>query len=102
MQPGLDLLEACGFQASRGRAGVGVVLVILPAHEIVPETLYFHRLVSCSRGVGNVALAATLGHEASIRFQGPRQVREEAVVVRYPMERCGGEDQIHRLLDLER
>src|SRR5215213_1322853 len=102
VQPRLDLLESGGFETTGRSLGISIVFIVLPVHEIVPEAPFFHRLYRRLRCAGDIALAPALGFEAPTRLQGPRQVLEEAVVVRYPMERCGGEDQIHRLLDLER
>src|SRR5215203_960888 len=102
VQPGLDLLEARGLQTPRRGPGVGVVLVVLPAHEIVQKTLLSHRLPRRPRGAGDVALATALGDEAPTRLQGPRQVLEETVMVPYPVECCRGEDQIHTLFYFER
>src|ERR687897_3619447 len=101
VQPGLDLFEARGLQTSRRRPGVGVVLVVLPAHETVRKALLFHRLLRRPRGAGDVTLAPALGDEAPARLYGPRQILEEAIMVPYPVERCRGEDQIHTRLYLE-
>src|SRR5215217_8149403 len=68
VQPGLDLLAAGGFQASRRRPGVGVVFVVLPANEIVPEALLFHRLNRRSCGASDIALAPALRDEAPTRL----------------------------------
>jgi hypothetical protein len=68
VQPGLDLLEAGGLQAPRRGTGVGVVLVVLPANEMVPETLLFHGLYRRPRGAGDVALPPALGYETPTRL----------------------------------
>jgi hypothetical protein len=102
VQPGLDLLEAAGFETPGRSLGISIVFIVLPALEVVPEALLFHRLYSRPRGAGDIPLAPALGHEAPTRLQSPRQSLEEAIVVRYPVERRRGEDQIHTLLDLER
>src|SRR5215212_3393900 len=101
VQPRLYFLEPRSLQASRGCLWVGVILVVLPAFEIVPVTLFPDRDADRPRGARDVALAATLGHEASVRLQSPGQPLEEPAVVLYPMERRCRENEIHPLLDLE-
>src|SRR5918995_4416238 len=102
VQPGLDLFESGSFETPCSGPGVSIVFIVMPVLEVVPKALLFHGFLRRPRGPGDVAFAPALGYEAPTRLQGTGQSLEEAVVVRYPMERRGGEDQIHRLLDLER